>query len=311
MPALTVLLPVRDGERHLDAALTSIGTQTVGDFELLVVDDHSTDGTAAILAAHAASDSRIRVLRNRGRGLVDGLNFGLAQAETELVARMDADDVALPERFERQLALLAVRPELVALGTGAVTMDDAGGPVGLIAPPTEHEAIAALLARVNPMAHPTVILRRSAVQAAGGYRRAYLRAEDYDLWLRLAETGRLANLAEPLLRYRLPSGFDAARFARQVSSEMTARAAAALRRAGRPDPTGNWKDIDPANLADLGIDGDLRREVARRALQAARDFRRAGDGDAFRAALALADAQPGTGLGDRLRYALRRMKAVA
>jgi hypothetical protein len=148
------------------------------------------------------------------------------------------------------------------------------------------------------------------VLAAGGYREAYLRAEDYDLWLRLAEHGKLANLPDPLIEYRLGHvPFRAATFARQVLSEITARAAANLRRSGRPDPTGEWPDIDADRLSLIGIDRQaLAAEMSRRALQMARHSRKRGDEDSFRLALRLADIQPRSGPGEKLLYLLRRAK---
>lgn len=310
MAALTVLLPVFNGEAYLDQAITSIRQQTFPDFEFLIVDDGSTDRSGAIAAQHASEDPRIRVLANPGKGLIDGLNFGIAQASTPLIARMDADDIAMPERFARQAARMAAEPDLLVLGTGSIRIDAAGNRRETVTPPTEMSEIAAALERVNVIAHPTVTMRRAAVQAVGGYRAAYVRGEDYDLWLRLAERGRLANLAEPLIEYRIVAGFRPDVFARQILSEMTARAAAKLRRSGQPDPTGEWQDIDAAKLASIGIDPtDVEREVARRALHAARLCRKMRDKIGFRAALDLADSQPRPGFRQAMQYAVRRLRA--
>jgi glycosyltransferase involved in cell wall biosynthesis len=308
--ALTVLLPVKNGERWLDAAIASIRAQTFGDFELLAIDDGSTDGTAAIIARHAVEDSRIVPLANPKRGLVSGLNFGMQRAEAPLIARMDADDIALPTRFERQVARMSAEPDLLVLGTGYFRIDEAGRRTGTVVPPLEPAAVAHALERVNAIAHPTVMMRRDAVLAAGGYREAYLRAEDYDLWLRLAERGKLANLPDPLIEYRLGHvPFRAATFSRQVLSEITARTTANLRRSGRPDPTGEWPDINADTLASIGIDRQaVATEMSRRALHVARHSRKQGDEDSFRLALRLADMQPRSGLGERLRYLLRRAK---
>jgi glycosyltransferase involved in cell wall biosynthesis len=308
--ALSVVLPVRDGQEFLEAALASLRAQTFADFELLVIDDGSRDATLSIASRHAAEDPRVKVLHNPGKGLVDALNFGLNKARAEIVARMDADDIALPTRFERQLEHWAGEPGLLALGTATVRIDGNGTRFETIVPPTRPQAVAEALMRVNVVAHPSVIMDRSAVLAAGGYRPAYLLAEDYDLWLRLAEKGPLANLPEPLLEYRVaPRRFDAARFARQILSETAARAAAALRRKGRRDPTSDWLDIEPGMLALLDMDPSrLCSETARRALQAARQFRRGGQREACREALRLAAIQPRQGAADHLRYAARLAK---
>lgn len=308
--ALTVILPVRNGERWLDAAIASIRAQTFGDFELLVIDDGSSDRTASIATRHAAEDPRVVLVRNPASGLVSALNFGLEKARAPLVARMDADDIALPQRFERQVARMRAEPDLSVLGTGYFRIDAEGGRTGSVVPPVEPVDVARALDRVNAIAHPTVVMRRDAVEAAGGYREAYLRAEDYDLWLRLAERGKLANLSDPLIEYRIGHvPFRAEVFSRQVLSEITARAAAGLRRSGKPDPTGDWREIDAERLRTLGVEASVvAREISRRALQAARQSRKLGDVASFRAALCLADAQPRTGPREKLRYALRRAK---
>ncbi len=311
MAALSVILPVRDGETYLDAAIASIRAQSFGDFELLVIDDGSRDGSAAIATGHAAEDARVILIANAGSGLVSALNFGMAKAQAPLIARMDADDIALPQRFARQMARMQAEPDLLVLGTGFVQIDGGGRQLGTNVPPTEPHDIARILQRVNAIAHPTVIMRKAAVEAAGGYREAYVRAEDYDLWLRLAERGKLANIAEPLIEYRTAHvPFRAKTFVRQVLSEMAARSAAGLRRAGKPDPTGDWTDINADALGSLGIDQIMiAREISRRALQMARQSRRFGDADSSRAALRLADMQPREGVAEKLRYLLRRSKA--
>jgi len=310
MVALTVLLPVRDGEATLDAAISSIRRQSFRDFELLVLDDGSRDASPDIAARHAAEDPRVRLLANPASGIVAALNFGIESAQAPLVARMDADDIALPERFERQLARLAAEPELLVLGTATIRIDAQGRRLSVATPPVDPAELARVLERVNAIAHPTVVMRKAALQAVGSYRRAYLRAEDYDLWLRLAERGKLSNLAEPLLEYRIGGPFRPQAFARQVLSEMAARAAAKLRRSGGTDPTGAWDDIDADGLAALGIGKEaVAAEIARRALQMARQFRKLGDGEGYRAALQLADAQPRPGIAGVAGYALRRLKA--
>ena len=309
MVALTVLLPVRDGAAYLDAAIASIRRQTFADFELLVVDDGSSDASPAIAARHVNEDARVRVHASPGEGLVAALNFGIERSGASLVARMDADDISLPTRFERQVARMAAEPDLLVLGTATVRMDAQGRRVGTTVPPTDAAEIDQILDRVNPIAHPTVMMRRAALEDVGGYRRAYQRAEDYDLWLRLAERGRLANLPEALLEYRLSGSFRPDLFSRQVASEMASRAAARIRRSGGRDPTGEWDDIDAVRLAELGIEGsDVAREVARRALQMARLFRKLGEGEAFGGAVRLADRQPRSGIAAAARHLIRRAR---
>lgn len=201
-PRLSVLMPVRNGGSYLDEAVASIRGQTFGDFEFIVIDDGSTDGSAALLARHAAEDGRIRVLAATGDGIVDALNQALAAARGDLLARMDADDIAEPGRLARQAAEMEARPELVLLGTGATEINARGSAVGTISPETDPARLVELLRKRSPFLHPTVVMRRGAVEAAGGYRRPFALAEDYDLWIRLAREGVVANLPDALLRLR-------------------------------------------------------------------------------------------------------------
>lgn len=195
-------MPVRNGEVFLDEAVASIRRQAFSDFEFVVVDDGSTDGTASLLARHAAEDDRIRVFAATGAGIVDALNQALAAARGDLLARMDADDIAEPGRFARQVAEMDARRDLVLLGTAATEIDGRGSAVGTIRPETDPARLLELLRELNPFLHPTVVMRRNAVEAAGGYRRSFALAEDYDLWIRLAREGVVANLPDALLRLR-------------------------------------------------------------------------------------------------------------
>lgn len=195
-------MPVRNGGGYLDAALASIRRQTFADIEIVVVDDRSTDGTASLLARHAAEDGRVRVLSATGAGIVDALNQGLAEARADLVGRMDADDVSEPDRLARQVAEMDARPDLVLLGTGAVVIDARDQVGKVLAVETDPARLVERLRLENPFLHPTVVMRRNAVAVAGGYRRQFALAEDYDLWTRLTRQGSVANLPDALHRLR-------------------------------------------------------------------------------------------------------------
>jgi glycosyltransferase involved in cell wall biosynthesis len=203
-PRLSVVMPVRDGALYVAEAVESILAQRFADFEFLIYDDGSSDDTPRIIGKYAERDPRITLFRGAAEGLAVWLREGVRRARGELVARMDADDVARPERFERQVAWLDAHPEVIALGTDVAIVDPERRSIRGHAPPREHEAIDAELLRGNgsAMMHPSLMFRREALLAAGNYRADYPWAEDLELYLRLAERGRLANLPETLLEYR-------------------------------------------------------------------------------------------------------------
>lgn len=201
---VSVVLPIYNGERYLESAVASILGQTFRDFELICVNDGSTDGSQSLLEKLAANDERIRIVSRPNTGIVGALNDGIAAARGEFIARMDADDLSLPERFAKQLAFLQSHPAVVAVGCHVLRIDPEGLPIGPEEFPTEH---ATLLRRLRmgeggKIPHPGVMIRRSALAAIGGYRQKYQWVEDLDLYLRLGEVGELANLPEILLHYR-------------------------------------------------------------------------------------------------------------
>ncbi|BCG46060.1 Glycosyl transferase, group 2 family [Citrifermentans bremense] len=207
IPAVSILMPVRNEERFLPAALRSIEAQTFTDWELVAVDDGSTDGTPRILAEAAAADPRIRVL-HCGEGLVPALNLGLNECRASLVARMDGDDVSHPRRLAAQVALLAAHPEIGLAACSFRHFPRQGVGIGMAGYEQwqnrliTHEEIAADLFVESPFVHPSVMYRRCCVERLEGYRdRGW--PEDYDLWLRLAAAQvKFARLAEPLFFWR-------------------------------------------------------------------------------------------------------------
>jgi glycosyltransferase involved in cell wall biosynthesis len=202
-PAATVLFPVYNAERYLRAAIDSVLTQSHREFELLLLNDGSSDRSVEIIESYAAKDPRCRVHSWKNRGLVATLNAGVELANTEFIIRMDADDVSRPQRFEKQIAFLRQNHEHVAVGARVMFIDPEGLPIAEVLNGCTHEEIShSLLARQFAIAHPSTTIRRSALEAIGGYRSEYPHAEDLDLFLRLAEIGYLANLPETLLDYR-------------------------------------------------------------------------------------------------------------
>ena len=203
-PAVAVLMSVHNGAPSVRDAIASVLAQTAGDFELIVVDDGSTDETPTILGG--VRDPRARVLREPHQGLTIALNRALAEAHAPLIARLDADDLALPERFARQRQFLGAHPDVGLLGTGAREVDLSGREVSIVRPPVDDAAIRGRLIRKNPFVHSSVMIRRDALDEVGGYDPTFPVAQDYDLWMRMARVTRLANLPEPLVIRRLTPG---------------------------------------------------------------------------------------------------------
>lgn len=208
MPRVSVLLPCRDAAPHLAEALGSLAAQSYDDLEIVAVDDGSTDATRSILRAWAARDPRLRVLASAGQGIVAALRTAAENAAGDLLARMDADDVAEPDRLERQVAALEAAPELAGCGTGvhyfprALVRDGSLEYECWLNSLTSPEAVLRDRFVECPVAHPALLLRRDALVAVGGYRDPGW-PEDYDLVLRLLAAGHpLTNLPEVLLHWR-------------------------------------------------------------------------------------------------------------
>lgn len=244
-------MAVYNGRPHLAAALASLAAQTLGEWELIAVDDGSTDGSREELLAWAAREPRITVLDNEtNRGLPASLNRALPRARGRFVARLDADDVALPRRLARQAAFLAAHPATVILGGWVAYVDEAGRPLGLThAQPAGDAAIRAKLLLNNAFHHSTVMLRRKTLTTQGlAYDPAFRYAQDYDLWSRLLAHGQGANLPEVLVQFRRHGG--------QVS---TAHAAASLELADQVA----WRNVTAA-----GLDREFNQEEVRWARRA-------------------------------------------
>ena len=203
-PRVSVLMPVYNGEKYLEEAVESILAQTFDDFEFLIMDDGSTDRTGEILDRLAAKDARIRVFHRENRGITPTLNELLRLARADLVARMDDDDIAFPERFATQVRHLDENPDCALVASSVVLIDPEGRDLATRAVPLSHEEIVEGLLRGGGqfVFHPATMFRRKPTLELGGYQERHPLAQDLDLFLRLAEVGRLTNLPQPLLKYR-------------------------------------------------------------------------------------------------------------
>jgi glycosyltransferase involved in cell wall biosynthesis len=203
-PTISVLMAVYNAERYLHETIDSILAQTFRDFEFLIADDGSGDRSLDILQTYAAQDSRIRVLTGPNQGVSRTRNKLIREAKGEFVAVMDADDIAYPDRFERQINFLQAHPQVVCVGGAHDVIDEQGRFLTfLMLPQTNEEVQQKALAGHGSICHPCAMMRRETLLKTGGYDEAYPSAHDLDLWLKLGELGELANLPHPLLKYRL------------------------------------------------------------------------------------------------------------
>lgn len=203
-PNVSVVMPVHNAERYLEEAAESILGQAFPAFELLLVENGSTDSSGAICERLAARDPRVRVITLSQRGFTAALNAGLAATQAKYVARMDADDVSHPTRLALQVDYLDAHPECVAVGAAIEVIDEDRVQIAHRTYFETHDEImtALLNGHSSTLAHPVVMMRRDALTTAGGYDAEHWPSEDLALWFRLAELGKLANLPATLLKYR-------------------------------------------------------------------------------------------------------------
>ncbi len=299
---VSVVLPVFNARDYVAEALDSLLRQSHEDFELIAVDDGSTDGSGTILDGYAARDLRVRVEHRPHQGLVATLNAGCKLASGRYIARLDADDVALPERFERQVSFLDRHPDVAALGTGITVVAADGRQLRTVSYPSGHSEIARRLAATTPLVHPTVMLRAQPLRDAGGYRSAFTVAQDHDLWLRLAERHRLANLSDPLVEYRLHGNQLTVKHLKAAVMELlAANAATTQRRSQGSDPLDSVSEITMETLASLGVSAEAVSDAVRKyAIGLSRSLRAVGSEDAAAAVL--------NGVRDHLRFGAASLK---
>jgi glycosyltransferase involved in cell wall biosynthesis len=266
-PAVSVILPAYNAGEYLIAAVRSVLDDGEADLELRVIDDGSTDGSIDALLA-AVSDPRLVVVRQENRGLSASLNRGFAEARGEYLARMDGDDQTVPGRFAAQLAYLRSHPDVVLVGGQIERLVDGRSQSESHFPATHDEIVSGLVAGRHVVCHPSVMLRADAIREVGGYWEHGV-SEDWDLFLRLAEHGRLANLDRTVLRYRFhDSGINAGSMGKVRRNIRLAVENHRRRLAGRSEltPEQLWREIGP--LGRLGVDLQTRSlTLYRRALQ--------------------------------------------
>lgn len=201
LPKLSVILPVYNGGSYLHQAIRSVLGQTFADFECIIINDGSTDDSAAIIGGF--KDPRIIFINQTNQGLRGALNVGLAQAKGNFIARMDQDDISLPDRFAKQIEFLDTHPGHVLVGTTFAYIDDHNRVIGAFPALLDDIEIKRELYTKTPFGHGTVMLRSTALKQGGyRYRQEAEHVEDYDLWLRFSTAGKYANLPEILYLWR-------------------------------------------------------------------------------------------------------------
>lgn len=205
-PKISVILPVYNAEKYLFKAIDSILNQTFSDFELIVLDDGSSDTSLEII--NSFTDERIKLIKNeKNLGLIATLNKGILLSKSEFIARMDADDICLPQRFEVQYKTLVENPDVGLVGSSAELIDENDESLGPFKVPENHDEIVMGMLFTNQIIHPTVMLRRSILAdfQPSVFDSNFLHCEDYELWLRILKITKVKNIQESLLKYRINS----------------------------------------------------------------------------------------------------------
>lgn len=255
-PYISVVMPVFNGARFVASAIESIRNQTLGDFEFIIIDDGSTDGTPEILGTYADQDSRIRVIRQNNTGVAGALNRGIEGARAPFLARMDADDLSRPNRFELQCAFLAAATDCSVVGSAVRLIDEEGHGERIIRHPRRLNDLRETVGAGRILAHPTAVIRREFLQRVGGYRPSLQGVEDTDLWLRLVSEGPIGNLDDVLVDYRMhPAKVTESSTYMTRVKESVARGLAYERLCGSPE-----SDLRTNSIFDLAL------EFARRAV---------------------------------------------
>lgn len=202
-PLLSVVMPVYNGERFLNKAIESILNQSFGEFEFIIINDGSTDNSQKIIESY--TDNRIKAIKKQNTGLIDTLNMGISASTGEWIARMDADDISYPTRFEEQLKF--IQDDIAVIGSQACLIDEFDNICGETRFDCENDKIRKKLGQYKSnIIHPSVIINKSMINRVGGYDPKMHVAEDYDLWLRISRIGKIINVNKKLIGLRKHTG---------------------------------------------------------------------------------------------------------
>jgi len=203
-PILTVIMPAYNAKKYISFAIESVLNQTYEDFEFLIIDDRSTDGTSKIIRNYAKQDKRIRIINNKkNMQIAYCLNKGLKSATGTFIARMDPDDISMKKRLEKQLKFLIRNPNVAIVGANIEIIDKNGKKIASRKYPSSSTEMKKIMFRYSPFAHPVIMFRKKVFEKYGGYNEAMVPCEDIDLWFKIGSRHKFATLQENLLQYRL------------------------------------------------------------------------------------------------------------
>lgn len=201
---VSVVMPIYNAQRYLTQAIESILSQSLENFEFILVNDASTDKTLQIINKFKKKDNRIKIINNKKNlQMAKSLNLAIDQTKSDLIARMDQDDIAFPNRLEVQYAFMQSHPKVAIVGNDITVIDENGKITGKRTYPTTSEGLKKILFRYSAFAHPTVMFRKPAFQKVGGYNPEKHPCEDIDLWFRLGKRYEFGSIPTFLLKYRV------------------------------------------------------------------------------------------------------------
>ena len=254
-PLVSVVMVTCNVERFLSEAIESVLSQSFRDFEFVIVDFGSVDKSKDIISSYASKDSRISLSEIPKCGLAAARNAACFLAKGRYIAIQDADDISLPDRLMAEVDFMEKHPEVGLVGSAIQRIAPDGKYLATVNDyPTEDQDIRLKLKEWNTFWQPTVLMLREAFLRVGGYCEVLPPSEDYDLWLRISEHYKCANLKQILVNYRLhPYQASVRQRKEQIMSALAARAAARLRQQGKPDPLISATEITPALLSGMGV----------------------------------------------------------
>jgi len=202
--SMTVIMPTFNVDKFIARAIESMLSQTFKDFELIIIDDASTDGTLEIARSYAKKDSRIKIVVNeKNLQVATTLNKGIKIAKSQIIARMDPDDISFPERLEKQFTFMKKHPNIAIVGTNILIINELGELISKREYPDKSNKLKKLMFKYSPFAHPTVMFRKKIFQEFGGYSVSMVPCEDIDLWFKIGSKYEISNIQEYLLKYTL------------------------------------------------------------------------------------------------------------